>query len=341
MIRMVIVLYPEALATSATLPAEILHAAAQLSRTRRQRGIDSQVALLGLESATAITLDAGLQLRLDGAFAQLDACDLLILPAIWRHPRRVLKRFEPWLPRLQQLYAGGCTICSVGTASALLAEAGLLDGRPGTTHWHDFERFAAAYPRVALKRRHLITQSDRLYCAGSVNSIADFMVHMIEGWFGDQIARAVEAQFSPEARQSFETAAFLQQSPGTHHDALVREAQDFMQQHPGEPHSVGGLATLTGLSERSFGRRFRKATGDTPMRYLLALRLREARALLQHSDLSIADIAWRCGFSSPSRFTQAFRRANELSPRAFRDAVRGKRFSDSAGNSADTATRRP
>jgi AraC family transcriptional regulator len=99
-----------------------------------------------------------------------------------------------------------------------------------------------------------------------------------------------------------------------------------MQLRPEEAHSVGSLAALSGLSARSFGRRFHKATGETPMRYLLNLRIREARALLQHSDLALADIAWRCGFSSPSRFSQVFKRATNLSPRAFREAVRGKRF---------------
>ncbi len=326
----VIVLYPEALASSATLPAEILHAAAQMSRSGRGRGIEADIRLLGLDEGSSVTLDSGLRLALDGHLSALESCELLILPAIWRHPRRVLTRFEPWFDRLRTLYETGCTICSVGTASAVLAEAGLLDGRPATTHWHDFDRFASAYPKVDLKRRHLITQSDRLYCAGSVNSIADFMVHQIEDWYGERIARAVEAQFSPEARQSFENAAFLQQSPSAHHDALIREAQDYLQQHPADPHSLESLATRAGLSSRSFGRRFRKATGDTPMAYLGNLRIREAKALLQHSDLNVAEVAWRSGFSSPSRFSQAFRAATDMSPRDYREAVRGKRFTAAA-----------
>jgi transcriptional regulator GlxA family with amidase domain len=324
----VIVLYPEALASSATLPVEILHAASQMSRSNRGRGIASSSRFLGLSDDSSVALDSGLRLSIDAHFSMLEQCDLLILPAIWRHPRRVLSRFTPWYQRLRDLYAGGTTICSVGTASAILAEAGLLDGRPATTHWHDFERFAAAYPRVDLKRRHLITQSERLYCAGSVNSIADFMVHQVEQWYGERIARAVEAQFSPEARQSFENAAFLQQSPGAHHDALIREAQDLMQQCPAEPHSLQRLAKGAGLSTRSFGRRFRRATGETPMHYLLKLRVREAKALLQHSDLNLSEIAWRSGFNSPSRFSQAFRALTDMSPRDYRDAVRGKRFTD-------------
>lgn len=323
-----LLLYPEALATSVTLPAEILHAAAQMSRVRL--GVDGgdRTRLLGLDGVSALTLDSGLGFTTEGSFANLEDCDLLILPAIWRHPRRVILRFRPHLGKLLELHSRGAEICSVGTASSLLAEAGLLDGHPATTHWHDFSRFAQRYPRVQLKTRHLITQSDRIYCVGSVNSIADFMVHKVSQWYGDQIARAVEAQFSPEARQSFETAAFLQQSPGAHHDALIREAQDYLQQHSDETQDLGSLADRYGLSTRSFSRRFKRATGQTPMRYLQTLRIREARALLQHSDLPVADIAWRCGYSSPSRFTQVFRHETRLTPREYRAAVRGKRFGD-------------
>jgi AraC family transcriptional activator FtrA len=114
---------------------------------------------------------------------------------------------------------------------------------------------------------------------------------------------------------------------------LIRDAQDYMQLHPAQTHSIDSLAAISGLSARSFGRRFRKATGETPIHYLLNLRIREAKALLQHSDLALADIAWRCGFNSPSRFSQSFRGATDLSPSAFREAVRGKRFGAATGAS--------
>jgi transcriptional regulator GlxA family with amidase domain len=332
--RAAFLLYPEALATSVTLPLEILQAAAQLSRVQRGRGTDTQVALYGLESTRRLQLESGLRLDLDGGYREIDDVDLLILPAIWRHPRRVLRRAAPAIDVIRRAHETGATICSVGSASSLLAAAGLLDGRAATTHWQDFERFAAAYPRVLLKRRHLITQSDRLYCVGSVNSIADFMVHLLGRWYGERIARAVETQFSPEARQSFSTAAFLQNSPDNHHDSLVREAQDQMELEPAAAHTLASLAALTGLSTRSFGRRFRQATGSTPMDYLRDLRTREARALLLKSDLSIADVGGRCGFASSSRFSQAFRAATGLSPREYRAAVRGKRFGALARNGA-------
>ncbi|MEE4277297.1 MAG: helix-turn-helix domain-containing protein [Halieaceae bacterium] len=326
-------LYPEALATSLTLPAEILRASAQLSRARRSHTQPVRVRLFGVGKGVVEpcatdqgALDSGLQLGVDADIRQLDGCDLLILPAIWRHPRRVYRRLQPFLDVIRRVHDDGAIICSVGSASGLLAEAGLLDGRVATTHWQDFARFEAAYPAVQLKRRHLITQSDRVYCVGSVNSIADFTVHLVGRWYGDAIARAVESQFSPEARQSFAAAAFLERAPSAHHDALVRDTQDRMEAAPEKPHRLEDLAASVGLSARSLGRRFRQATGRAPMQYLRDLRLQEARALLQNSDLGVAEIGDRCGFASSSRFAQVFREHVGMSPRAYRAAVRGKRF---------------
>ncbi|GAB5415283.1 MAG: helix-turn-helix domain-containing protein [Congregibacter sp.] len=322
------ILYPEALATSLTLPAEILHAAGQMVAATRRGLSDAQTRFYATDAGESIQLTSGMRLQVDGSLDELTDCDLLVLPAIWRNPSRVTRRLPALRSLLHRMHAQGTAIVCVGTSSRFLAEAGLLDGKDATTHWHDFDRFEKAYPAVSLKRRHLITQSGQLYCVGSVNSIADFMVHYVSLTYGDRIARAIEAQFSPEARQAFETAAFLQQSPSAHHDALIREVQDHLQQHPGQPHTLEALAALSGLSTRSLTRRFKQATGETPLQYLANLRLRESQALLQHSDLSIAEVAWRCGYPSPSRFAQVFRRATDKSPRRFRELVRGKRFSD-------------
>lgn len=321
-------LYPEALVSSVTLPAEILSAADQMARVRGRPAEPAQMRFLQLEAGRRITLSAGITLSTQGHLKALQRCDLLLLPAIWRHPHRVQTRCAPWLEKIRTLYAAGCTICSVGSASNILAAAGLLDNRPATTHWHDFNAFSQRYPQVNLKRRHLITRSDRLYCVGSVNSIADFMVHWVGQRYGDSIARGIEAQFSPEARQNFETATFLAETPEAHHDALVRHLQDHLSDCFGESQRLADLAQRYGLSERSLSRRFRQATGMSLMAYLRDRRLREARSLLQHSDLAIGEIAWRCGFGSSSRFTQVFHHDQAMAPRAWRSAVRGKRFGD-------------
>lgn len=326
-------LYPDALATSVTLPMEILHAASQLASVARRGEKQGQFRLLTAASGGPVPLGSGLTLSASGQLRDAAEVDLLILPAIWRSPNRTLELCSPILPELQRRLEHGTLLCSVGTASCLLAEAGLLTGRSATTHWNYFDRFAKRYPEVNLKRRHLITQSGNIFCVGSVNSIADLMVHIVELWYGKRVSRAVENQFSPEIRRTFQTAAFLEGTHTAHHDEAILEAQASMQEHLASPRSLAELAADAGLGVRSFTRRFRRATGMSPLQYGMQLRVNEAKSLLLHSNLDINDIAWRCGWQSGSLFSRQFKLRAGLPPRDYRAAVRGKRFV-AAGNQA-------
>jgi len=318
-------LFPDALATSVTLPMEILQAASQLTSTQR-RGQAQVRTLLAGQNRRALRLASGLRVLPDLPFEALPELDLLILPAIWRNPLPTLQLAQPLLPLISEFAASGTRICSVGTSSYLLAEAGLLDGRPATTHWHYFDRFQRRYPAVDLKARHLITQSDNIYCVGSVNSIADLMVHVVEDWFGSRVARAIENQFSPEIRQPFREAAWQDAPLTSHHDEQVLEAQQYLQEHLANPVAVGELAATLGLSTRSLNRRFKNATGKTPLDYLANLRMAEARELLRHSNLDIGEICWRVGLQDAGYFARRFREQFGMTPLHYRKAVRGKLF---------------
>lgn len=322
-------LYPQALATSVTLPMEILQAASQMVSVR-DRGRPRVRFLLAGQDRRQMKLGSGVILKPDIAFADLPPLDLLLLPAIWRHPLPAVAAARDWLSLLRDHAATGTRICSVGTGSYLLAEAGLLNGRPATTHWNYFEQFSRRYPAVDLKSRHLITQSDNIYCVGSVNSIADLMVHIVEEWFGSRIARAVENQFSPEIRRSFSAAAYQNEADSSHHDELVAQVQQWLQSHVASPVCVSNLAKQFRLTPRTLNRRFKRATGMTPLSYLQSLRISGAKDLLRHSNLTVGDIAWQMGIQDVSYFSQLFRRHCGVSPLRYREAVRGKLFNPEA-----------
>ena len=179
---------------------------------------------------------------------------------------------------------------------------------------------------MELKTRHLITQSENIYCAGSVNSIADLMLHIVEEWYGGAIARTIENQFSPEIRQPFRAAAYQNEAQASHHDEVILEAQQWLRDHLSEPESIAELATRLRLSNRTLGRRFKQATGVSPLAYLQNLRVAEARSLLRSSNLSIGEIAWQVGLQDASHFSRLFRRQVGMTPLQYRQAVRGKLF---------------
>ena len=318
-------LYSHALATSVTLPMEILQAASQMASVRLRSGPQVRMLLAAPESGL-LTLSSGLTLMPDITYRELPVLDLLLLPAIWRNPLPTINAMSGSLDILRRYAAAGTRICSVGTGSCLLAEAGLLDGQVATTHWNYFDQFARRYPHVRLKTRHLITQSDNIYCVGSVNSIADLMVHISEEWFGGRIARAVENQFSPEIRRSFRAAAYQTEADSSHHDETVIEAQLWLREHLDQPLTIARLAAQLDLTPRTLNRRFRQATGLSPQAYLQGLRINHARELLKHSNLGVAEIAWQLGLQDASYFSQLFRRHCGMSPLSYREAVRGKLF---------------
>ncbi|MEP5566725.1 MAG: helix-turn-helix domain-containing protein [Halioglobus sp.] len=325
MYQIAALLYPNALATSITLPLEILQAAAQIAQVKSRLSPAVSHCLIAADQAP-VSLFGGLTLTPDRSYEELPPLDLLIIPAIWRNPGPVISAARPWLAQLANIAASGTRVCAVGTGTSLLAEAGLLDGKPATTHWNYLERFSVNYPKVLLKPRHLITQADNIYCVGSVNSIADLMVHVVEEWYGSGVARAVENQFSPEIRRPFRAAAYQTEGEQSHHDETVLEAQQWLQDRlTGNP-GIQAAADALGVSARTLNRRFRQATGLSPQAWLQRLRVQQAKELLRHSNLSLSEVAWQVGLQDNSHFGKLFREQVGMTPGAYREAVRGKLF---------------
>ena len=317
---------PTALASSLSLPMEMLLAADNAARVQRHKTTTLRHDLVG-PLGTEISTASGLTLKLSGEPAQIEQTDLLIVPALWRNPLTTLRQHRELLPWMQQLALRGARLCAVGTGSFLLAEAGLLDHRPATTHWFYFEQFAQRYPRVQLQRRHLLTEANGIFCAGSINSVADLTIHFIELFYGRQLARKVEAQFSPEIRRPFAQHLYSAGNADVHGDELVAQAQDMLRAQHAEAVRIPELAHSLGLSMRSLNRRFQQATGTSPTVYLQQQRINSARDLLRTSNLSIAEVALAVGYTDSGYFCRLFKEAMKQTPREYRQAARGKLFS--------------
>lgn len=329
---------PHCLPSSLTLPLEMLAAADGAARRqgRRPRQLEVCVAAApGWINGTRVpTLGMGLQP--DCSWEAVAQTGLLIVPALWRNPLNTLRGLSPLHSWLRRLAADGTLLCAVGSGSFLLAAAGLLDDRPATTHWFYFDLFARRYPKVALKRQHLITEAGNLFCAGSVNSVADLTIHFIEHFFGNAVARHVEAQFSPEIRRPFEQHVYVQGHDNRHGDELVIQAQEQLRARLAGGVSIAGLARQLGVSQRTLDRRFQRATGLSPGQYLLNERLNSARELLRTTNLGIAEIALQVGYTDAGHFGRRFREAMGQTPGAYRQAVRGKLFSVQGESSQGT-----
>lgn len=327
--RIAFVITPHMLATSMTNAYELFYAACQAARAMRLPNTgDNELELVKVAiQRDRISLPSGLSISPD---ATLDEAlfDMIYLPALWRNPRPVVRQNRAIVDWVRWQYEHGAIINSTGTGVCFIAEAGLLDDKPATTHWHHFDQFAEDYPAVELKRQHFITNAGRIYCAASINAQTDLTLHHVHRLFGQQVSEHLTRHFSHEVRQPFDRLSFTAQENSNHPDEIVLQAQIWMQDHLNKAAlSMRKLAELFGMSQRNFTRRFKSATNMTPVQYLQSRRLSEARELLRSSNLSIKEIAYRVGYVDVSYFTKLFKEFSSITPKEYRTSIRAKLFS--------------
>lgn len=322
-------LAPQMLATSITLPIEMLRSAAAMQQAAKRGNQTLSINLLAQSQETPSL--SGLTLKAAPLPKTLPRGSTVFIPALWRNPQKVLGKMQPTINWLAHV-AANHRLAAVGTGVCLLAEAGLLDGKVATTHWHYFEPFQQRYPNVKLARDRFITRSDNIYCTASINATAELTAFFIQDLFGVKIAQTVERHFFHEIRAP-KTRARLQTTPAGSNElvamaiGLLDEVVSRLIHTQGQAQiNIQALADELSVSVRSLNRHFREALSTTPMEYIQQKRLEHAEDLLKTSNLSIADIANLSGFLDPQHFSRRFRKSFGVSPRQYRITVRAKLF---------------
>ena len=326
-----LVIYPHVLATGVTLPVEMLMAGEAFARRYDKSALKLNTQFLS-ESSTQIKSRAGITMIADitldeESIANTTPADIIIVPSLWRNPRPVLKSHQKLITWLKRCWQQGSTLIGVGTGVCFLAESGLLDNHSATTHWHYVEQFKRDYPKVDLKPDFFITQSERIYCAASLNALADIIVHLIAQHYGKAAAQNVERNFSHEIRKPYEEQRYLEGSGDRHADELIAEIQFWLRTHLNTELSLTEISEQFGMSQRSFTRRFKAATGVRATQYWQQLRIETAKELLASSNLTIQEIADQVGYQDQGHLTRLFKQHLTLTPKAYRAMVRKKLFS--------------
>jgi transcriptional regulator GlxA family with amidase domain len=313
------------LVSSSTLAAEIFNFAQAMARATKHPVGDIMIQRVTPDGQPVQT-SAGFELQPTHSLEDSFQSDLIHIPALWRNPRPAVTKYQAYVPWLREQHQQNCSFTAVGTGVCFLAEAGLLDGKPATTHWHYFDQLQKHYPQVQLERQHFTTKAGNIYCAASVNAMAELIVYQVERIFGRVIARQAQRNFFHEIRNISEPEGFVDQQQTKHADEAIAQAQIWIQDNLGKPLTVANLARQFGMSQRTFHRRFTNAVGTKPSDYLTEVRMSFACDLLKNTDLSILEIASYSGFSDGSWFSSRFRQWSGNSPKAYRDTVRAKLF---------------
>lgn len=209
-------------------------------------------------------------------------------------------------------------ICTVCGGAFLLGETGLLEGRSVTTHWAHADIFRERFPGARLDTDRLLIDDGDLISAGGLMAWIDLGLKLVDRFLGP-IIMAETARYllvDPPGREQRYYSAF---SPVLNHgDAAVLKVQHWLQATGAKEMSLATLASKAGLEERTFLRRFRKATGRTAVDYCQRLRAGKAREMLQFTTLPVEAIAWNVGYSDAGAFRKVFIRITGLTPGEYR-----------------------
>lgn len=207
-----------------------------------------------------------------------------------------------------------------------LGAAGLLDNKVVTTHWMDVPRLAATFPKARIEPDHIFVQDGNIYTTAGVTAGIDLSLAMIEDDFGRQMALDVAKYLIVYLRRAGGQSQFsplleTQASPGSQMVAL----QQLMLDNLHVDHTVTSLAERVHMSARNLSRLFAKECGITPMTFLANARIDAARRFLEATDLSLREIAQRCGFEDTDGFRRTFHRRLQINPADYRDRFRSKK----------------
>ncbi|WP_051886389.1 GlxA family transcriptional regulator [Streptomyces hygroscopicus] len=268
--------------------------------------------------ARPVTSDAGFSIAIEhGTEILRDADTVVVAPTLAMRDRGRDGVPADVLPVLTGLRPG-TRVVGLCAAAFALAAAGLLDGRPATTHWREAEDFRVSFPDVRLDRDVLFVDDGDVLTSAGVAAGIDLCLHLVRRDHGASVANDVaRACVVPPWREGGQ-AQYVQAVVPADDGASTAAARAWALTQLHRPLALGELARHARMSVRTFNRRFRAETGTTPGQWITLQRVDLARALLETTALTIDHIAAVTGFGSPRSLREHLRRVLGVSPSAYR-----------------------
>lgn len=219
---------------------------------------------------------------------------------------------------IRNQHLAGKIMCSACAGSYWLGYAGVLDGRPATTHWAFEADFRATFPEAILHPEQILLDDNDIVTAGGVMAWVDLGIHLIGRWLGPMVVSRTCRQMliDPTGREQRNYRSFRPNM--AHKDETIRALQLWMEGNAEADLSVGAMALRAGLSERSLHRRFSNSTGHSVNRYVQELRVEKAKGFLELTTLAVSEVCWRVGYQDVSAFNRLFKSISGLSPGEYR-----------------------
>lgn len=251
---------------------------------------------------------------------EIKKTDLIIVAAISGDLEKEIANNADYIPWIkQQRIENDAEIASLCKGALLLAETGLLNGKSCATHWTAHDLFRQRYPQVNLIPEKIISEDNGIYSSGGAYSFLNFMLYLIEKYCGRETAIWVSKMSEIEFDRIEQSQFMIFSGQKDHDDDPIKQAQLYIENNFEEKLSINEIADMVKVSARTFLRRFKRATSNTPLEYIQRVKIEAAKKRLESSTLNIQEVMFSTGYNDEKAFRNTFRKHTGLSPLAYRN----------------------
>ena len=276
-----------------------------------------RIQIVGLHRDVAMN-NGRFSIHPDVLVKDLEHTDLIIIPAIFGDFTKILADNQDMISWIVTRYKEGASVASLCVGAFLLAGTGLLNGRSCTTHWESSNDFRKMFPTVNLLDDRLITHEDGIYTSGGAYSWLNLMLYLIEKYAGRDIAILCSKAFQIDIDRDSQSPFIIFSGQRKHEDKDIIKAQDFIENNVHSKILIHEIAAMLSIGRRNLERRFKRATGNTLMKYIQRVKIEAVKQNLESSRLSVNEAMNKVGYSDPKAFRIVFKKVTGLAPLQYR-----------------------
>ena len=268
----------------------------------------------------------GIPVSPDQRFAEVYNSDILIATdLVFPLDTDTRGRWPEAAQWVRTMHERGAIVCSVCTGSLLLAEAGLLNYQSATSHWSMRDLFQLYYPNVRLTSERVLVPTGpdhRIITSGGAGTWEDLALYLIARFREEAEAIRTSKIWILGDRSEGQLPFAAMSKSRRHEDAIIADCQVWIATQYTQPNPVAAMINRSQLADRTFKRRFKAATGYTPVEYVQALRIEEAKQLLETEALPTEEIGRLVGYEDSAFFRRLFKRRTGVTPARYRQRFR-------------------
>lgn len=245
--------------------------------------------------------------------------DLLIIPPTFGDTARGIQANAEAIPYFKQLHAKGASLASLCIGAFLLAETGLLNGKKCSTHWAYISEFKERYPQVEVEDGAIITEHDNIYSSGGASSLWNLILYLVEKYSDRETAIMISKYFALDIGRDNQSQFAIFRGQRNHGDDDIKIVQDYIEKNYSSKITIDTLADLINTGRRTFERRFKEATNNTPVEYIQRVRIEAAKKLFEASRKNVTETMFGVGYTDTKAFRDIFKKITGLTPIEYRD----------------------